>query len=172
MFRPSAKEAYFNDIYPETGTGNAWFMNLRNNWFIANPNENRDIDSTFKFKLAGDPESILSGSLSAHTFAIVREEPGAVSIHLSNYRIDSEKDVWDSPIDDFSPDTYLPGYLNSPSDGELRRSVIALSAPSPGLSSISGTNGYTFTTSMAEGVFTITIMHNGPVDLTMGTALH
>jgi hypothetical protein len=169
MFRLSAKQAYFNGIYPETGTGDAWFMNYRSNWFIANPNENRDIDSTFKFRLAGDPGSTLSGNLSAHTFAIVREEPGAVAVHLSNYRIDSEKDVWISPIADFSPETYLPQYLNSPSDDALRRSVILLSAPSPGLRSISGTNGYTFTTGMADGTFTITIMHNGPVDLRLDT---
>jgi hypothetical protein len=172
MLGPAAKQAWFNGIYPERGTGDAWFMNYRNNWYIVNPNENRDIDSTFKFRLSGDPGSTLSGTISAHTFAIVREETGTVAVHLSNYRIDSVKDVWDSPIADFSPDTYLPGYLNNPGDGELRQSIIALSAPSPGLAGISGNNRYTYTTGqLADGTFTVTIMHNGPVDFTLRTNL-
>ena len=171
MFKAAAKQAYFNSIYPQIGTGDAWFMNFRNNWYIANPNENRDITTTFSFPLITDPANSLGGSISAHTFIIVREEPGILNIHLSNYRIDSDKDVWESGIVDFNPDTYLPHYLNCPSDGELRKSVITLTAATaPTLSSITGTNGYTCTTDFTNGVCTIIIEHNGPVDLRISTA--
>lgn len=168
LYRPAAKQAYFNALYPPLGTGDAWFMNIGKNWYIANPNENRDITTTFCFPLATDPARTLGGSISAHTFAIVREEPGTVAIHLSNYRIDSDKDVWESGLADFNPSTYLPHYLNHPTDDALRQSVITLSTDQAPTIEITGTNGYTWTSVITDGVCTITIMHNGPVDLKIG----
>jgi hypothetical protein len=165
-FKEAAKQSYFNAFYPEIGTGDSWFLNHKNNWYIANPHENRDITTTFSFPLITNPASTLGGSISAHTFIIVREEPGTLNIHLSNYRIDSDKDVWNSGITEFNPDTYLPHYLNYPTDDELRKSIITLTATTaPTLSSINGTNGYAYATAFANGVYTITIMHNGPVDI-------
>jgi len=166
------KRAFFDARYPSTGKGDSWFVNLGDRWFFANPNENRDVTTTFSFAPGQPSGGSLSGSLSPHTFGICIEEKGRLRIHLSNYRIDSEVDVWSDPdLVNEDPMGYVDNiYIPDPTDEALRRTVLRIEGldAEPGLD-ITGHDGFECTTSFrAEpGTYELEIDHNGPVDLTV-----
>lgn len=172
------KNKRFNQDYPATGSGDSWFMNYGNNHFIFNPNENKNITTTFEFPLATNPLASLAGSMSPHTLSIVQEKTDGLSIHLSNYRIDSNADVWNNPNFNTSDIAgYVRNkYISNPSDNTLRQSVVVIkgaTSSEPPIT-VTGDNGYTYTTSWNNELkeLTITVNHNGPVDIEVQSALN
>ncbi|MHC1750229.1 MAG: glycosyl hydrolase family 98 C-terminal domain-containing protein [Cellulosilyticaceae bacterium] len=164
----------FNMIYPQIGEGDSWFVNFDKNWFIVNPNENANKTTTFKFPLNTMKEASLGGSISPHTLAIVEEASQNMMIHLNNYRIDSNKDVWNNAkFNSKDIAGYVRNqYIANPTDGELRLSTLKLSGVSSKEPTIQveGEKYHEYTTSWnAENQeYTIDVRHNGPVDITIG----
>ncbi|GKX30733.1 fucolectin [Vallitalea longa] len=164
-----------NSIYPSIGTGDSWFVNNDNNWFIANPHENEDIATTFEFPLKINTCTSLGGQIAPHTFGIVEESEDSLDIHLSNYRIDAETDVWNNSNYEFKNDIkeYVRNqYIANPTDDELRESIIIIKGATDGepvISDIVGDNGFEYITDWEEELqeYTITVNHNGPVDMTI-----
>jgi len=166
------RRAFFDARYPAVGEGDSWFVNMGAHWYVANPHENADVVTTFAFPLNRWAGRVLSGSLSPHTFAVVTEEAAGLRLHLSNYRIDAEADVWaNAERVEADPLGYVNEiYIPAPTDGDLRRTVVHLQAPGrePGLE-ISGHPGFVYTTAFdaGTGVWALTVDHNGPVDVTV-----
>jgi hypothetical protein len=165
------KRAFFDPIYPEKGKGDSWFVNLEDNWFIMNPNENKDVTTTFEFSLNKHPGATMGGSLTPHTFVIVVEQPDRLIIHLSNYRTDSEAGVWDNQaLADGDPGSYVRNvYIPSPADDKLRRTSIAVGGvfSSEPAVSFTGDNGAKYTRSLdaQSQTLRLEIDHNGYVDM-------
>lgn len=166
---PAAKRKYFDALYPAAGTGDAWFVNMGANWFLANPNENQDATAAFEFPLAVNQGLRVSGSLPPHTFGILREAPGRIFIHLSNHRIDSLADVWNNTyLEQEKPCDYVSStYIARPTDSATRQSVIVLKGVRKEAVDVHvsiGRNGV-FDTVSEQGEFTITLSHNGTMDV-------
>lgn len=163
------KKTFFDALYPETGKGDAWFVNFGENWYIVNPNENRDITASFEFSLKSNAKITISGSISHHTFAIVKEKPHGISIHLSNYMIDSDADVWDNPdFPENNPCEYVnKKYIPNPTDNKLRQSIIVIKGSSISKDKIKVSTGKrgNFKTSKNGDTITVKINHNGTVDM-------
>jgi len=167
-----AKQALFDAWYPARGDGDSWFVNLGTRWFLANPNENLDVDTRFSFALNRFPGRTLQGNLPPHTFGIVVEESDRLRVHLSNYRIDSETDVWGN--EDFVNQDPL-GYVNNiyipdPTDGALRRTTVRVRGQkAEPLLEIQGHEGFLHETvfDAVAGTYELSIDHNGPVDLVL-----
>jgi len=166
---PAAKRAFFDARYPAEGEGDSWFVNAGAHVYVANPNENADVATTFAFPLRRFPGTTLAGSLSPHTFGVVTEAPGGLRVHLSNYRIDAEADVWgNAERVEADPMGYVNEiYIPDPTDGALRRTVLRLRGigAAPGLE-ISGREGFVHEAAFdpGAGLWTLTVDHNGPVD--------
>ncbi|QUH27700.1 glycosyl hydrolase family 98 C-terminal domain-containing protein [Vallitalea guaymasensis] len=164
-----------NSIYHSIGTGDSWFVNVDDNWFIANPHENENVATTFEFPLKINTCTSISGQIDPHTFSIIEEGENSLDIHLSNYRIDAETDVWNNPNYEFKNDIkeYVRNqYIANPTDDELRQSIIKIKGATdgePSITSIEGNNGYNYSASWDEALkeYTITVNHNGPVDITV-----
>lgn len=172
------KNKRFNQDYQAIGSGDSWFMNYGNNHFIVNPYENQNVTTTFEFPLVTNPLANLAGSISPHTLSIVQENVNGLKIHLSNYRIDSNADVWNNP--NFNSND-IAGYVRNkyianPTDDTLRQSVIILKGATgaePPVS-VTGDNGFNYTTQWDNNLkeLTITVNHNGPVDIEVQSALN
>lgn len=166
---PIAKKKYFDGLYPAAGTGGAWFVNLGPNWLIANPNENKDTDADFEFPLPVNAGLRAKGALPPHTFGILREAPGRISMHLSNHRIDSGADVWNSEfLENGKPCDYVSNtYIANPSDSATRKSVFeihGLTGDKPVVQVTAGKHG-AYDSSWEQGVLTIVMDHNGTMDV-------
>lgn len=128
-----------------------------------------------------------------HTYAMVREEPGALRLHINNYRLDKEEmitslDGSESPqqaLYDWVTVDADSGKVRKADDSTLRTTTISLTLPTgytPEVRILQGIGenaDETATTASAtitpQAVVTsegkqhmITLHHNGPVDLTIG----
>jgi hypothetical protein len=185
---PAAKQDYFNARYPSFSEGDSWVVNHANTWYLVNPNENRDVQTDFKFALKNHPEVHLSGLLSSHAHGIVQElsQTDQLKIYLSNYRVDTEKDIWSYTSDKFDPllllnnligifpykndfdlRTYINHMIDDPSIETQRQSRVSIDWQKDGEPEyeINGNPGFHYTTDLKDGKFTISVWHNGQVDL-------
>jgi hypothetical protein len=164
-----AKVEFFDGVYPPIGAGDAWFANVGEHWLIVNPNENSDVTATFDLPFSTDFFAGLSGRFSPHTFAIAWQADDGVHVHLSNYRIDSEADVWTSDaLANNDPMTYVCGaYIPNPTDGALRASRLVFHETSGGPPVVSIECGHLceHAEDFADGELTIDLAHNGTVDV-------
>ncbi len=178
----AAKRAYFDEIYPEISKGDSWVVKQANNWFLANPNENRDVATSFDFELSNGAS--LAGTLSTHAYGIVTEQADQLNVYLSNFRIDTDQDIWSYTDDSFDleiwlnatlelggPTTdldltkYVDNMIDNYTPAELRQSSLALDCASAPQLKISGTPAFKYETRYIDGRFEIDIWHNGQVDL-------
>lgn len=161
------KRAFFNDLYPAEGKGDSWFTGFGDRWFIVNPNENRDIDTSFEFELENNPGVKLQGRISAHTHAVVVNEENRIHIYLSNYRFDSDKDVWGNEnLANGEFCKFVKGkYTSAPSDEALRGSGIVISGVSPEKikSDITVAHRGDYEITNDADTVSISVDHNGPV---------
>ncbi len=163
------KQSFFNRLYPETSKGDSWIVNFGTSWYIVNPNENKNVTTTFEFTLKNGDGASLSGSISHHTYAVVEEKPDSLIIHVGNYMIDSDADVWDNPdFPDDNPCEYVDKrYIPNPTDDHLRTSrfkITGLNVKKPEIHVEIGKNG-NFDISRNSNNATITINHNGTAEV-------
>jgi len=82
-----------------SSTGNSWAVPAANEdiWFVANPNENEDLRSTFELPTLKKAANVtLSGELGRHGFVIVDGQDG-LSLFVNNFRTNSDR-LWDENI--------------------------------------------------------------------------
>ena len=162
----AAKQAFFDARYPSTGDGDAWFVSFPGRLFAFNPRENQNLDATLRTALDA-PGLSLSAALPAHTSLLAMQRDDGLDVDLSNYRIDSEADVWTDPSINDDPTKYLQQkYAVDPTDGAQRRTLVSVEGLSAAASlTVSGDPRAAVTDTFAEGRHTVTVDHNGPVTL-------
>ncbi len=162
----AAKQAFFDARFPPTGEGDAWFVTFPGRLFAFNPNENADVDTTFRAALDA-PGLALSATLPAHTSLLALPAQGGLDVDLSNYRIDAEADVWSDPSINDDPTPYLQTkYAVHPTDGALRRTTIAVEGLAAAATvDWSGDPRSVVADTFAGGRHQVTVDHNGPVSV-------
>jgi hypothetical protein len=170
----------FNSLYPVVSTGNMFVSRQNNSLYAYNPWLNTDIVTTASIPLKYNTCDSVELSYAAHTFSVINESANKLQIYLNNYRTDKNQ-LWTEYPNDFSwyalQTTILPQFATNPPDGTFRTSVIKVNGstnqPVYTLTDRGSHKASTSSISWANGVYTLTIVHNGPVDITIdcsGTA--
>jgi Glycosyl hydrolase family 98 C-terminal domain/Glycosyl hydrolase family 98 len=166
----SDKQEFFNRNYPEIGSGDAWFVNVGNVWYLINPNEGTDQSSSFEFESSTVPGMQISGSLPPHTFLIIIEKEDSLKIHLSNYCYSPETDIWAESTEILADwGNWYNDFVQNPQDDELRETLLTITAnfiAEPNLV-IEGDNGFAHVAlfDSVGGEYSLAVNHNGPVEV-------
>ncbi|OAM88932.1 hypothetical protein AW736_09110 [Termitidicoccus mucosus] len=162
-----AKVNEFNSLFPVDSTGDLFAGRFANKWLTYNPYINTDQDANGVLMLKYNTCASLDLTYTAHTLGVVTENAGSISIYLNNYRSDKSQMWADYP--DGVPTSQESNYLLHPVDSQLRTSVIkvngATSQPSFTLTERGSHKPSTASDTWSGGVYTLTINHNGPVDV-------
>jgi hypothetical protein len=145
--------------------------------YAYNPWLNSNITTAASIPLKYNTCESVELSYEAHTFSVINESANKLQIYLNNYRTDKNQ-LWTQYPDDFSwyalQNTILPQFATNPLDGTFRTSVIKVngstSQPVYTLTDRGSHKASTSSSSWANGVYTLTIVHNGPVDITIDCA--
>ena len=173
-----AHYAFFNAKYPQISSGDAFVQNIGNSWLIYNSDyaDNFQQDAFVPLKNSDFSELDLT-KMGAASYAAVTQSTHALDIQLNNYQDDRTKDLlkdgnnskrsmeW---IDDYMKYSYVP----NPQDTALRTDTLQVSSPTPPMLTISGYDKhYTYSQdwNAATHVYTLTVQHNGVVNIHLGT---
>jgi hypothetical protein len=162
----AVRRAFFDARYPSTGDGDAWFVAFPGRLLAFNPRENKDLDANFTTAI-DVPGLSLSATLPAHTSLLALSRDDGLEVDLSNYRIDSEADVWtDASIND-DPMKYIrERYSVDPTDDARRTTVVRVEGLAAAATlEVSGDPRAVAKDVFSEGRHTVTVDHNGPVTL-------
>jgi hypothetical protein len=173
----SQKVAQFNSLYPVVSTGDLYVSRQNNSLYAYNPWLNSNITTAASIPLKYNTCESVELSYEAHTFSVVNETSNKLEIYLNNYRTDKNQ-LWTQYPDDFSwyalQNTILPEFATNPPDGTFRTSVIKVNGstnqPVYTLTDRGSHKASTSSISWANGVYTLTVVHNGPVDITIDCA--
>jgi hypothetical protein len=173
----SQKVSQFNTLYPEVSTGDMYVSRQNNSLYAYNPWLNTNITTAAAIPLKYNTCESVELSYEPHTFSVINESANKLQIYLNNYRTDKNH-LWTDYPDDFSwyrlQTTILPQYATNPPDGTFRTSVIKVkgstSQPLYTLTDRGSHKASTSSISWANGVYTLTIVHNGPVDISIDCA--
>lgn len=171
------KVTQFNSLYPVVSTGDMFVSRFNNSLYAYNPWLNSDITTATSIPLKYNTCDSVELSYAAHTFSVINESANKIQIYLNNYRTDKNH-LWTEYPDDFSwftlKNTILPQYATNPPDGTLRTSVIKVNGstnqPVYTLTDRGTHKASSASVSWANGVYTLTVVHNGPVDITIDCA--
>lgn len=164
----------FNSLYPAEYKGDMYVARTENNWFSYNPHINKNIVTRASIPLKFNTCDSISLSYPAHTFSVINESDNKLKVYLNNYRTDKNY-LWEQYPNDFSwytlQNTILPKFAEDPTDGTLRSSIIKVYGGTVQPTFSIAERGRHKTSSVnatwVDGVYTLTITHNGPVDLTI-----
>lgn len=170
--------AFFNSKYPQISAGDAFVQNIGNSWLIYNSNYTDNFQQDAFVPLSNSDFTQLNlTQMGAASYAAVTQSNHALDIQLNNYQDDRTKDLlkdnnksirameW---IDDYSKYSYVP----NPQDTTLRTDTLQVSSPTQPLLTISGYDAhYTYNQqwNAATHVYTLTVQHNGVVNVRLGT---
>ncbi|MEX1048894.1 MAG: LamG-like jellyroll fold domain-containing protein [Akkermansiaceae bacterium] len=167
-----AKINEFNTLFPADSTGDLFAGRHLNKWLTYNPHINTDISSNGVLSLKYNTCTSLELTYPAHTLGVVTETASNIKIYLNNYRSDKTQMWADYPAG--IPTSQEAFYLLNPVVSQLRTSVIkihgATSQPTYTLTQRGEHPPSSASTTWSGGVFTLTIQHNGPVDLNIQCA--
>ncbi|MFF9762899.1 glycosyl hydrolase family 98 C-terminal domain-containing protein [Streptomyces caelestis] len=172
-----AKKEFFDARYPAVSRGDAFVQHRNGSWLVYNSRYWDNVHQDASFGLKGDEFTRVDlPDMSPHTFAVVDQGPGRVSLLLDNYRTDRTKDLLRDGgrrdmefIDGYARYAYIP----NPADDDLRTTTVRVHAKSRPVPTVSGYDGhYTYTQAWDENthVYTLTLEHNGVVDVDLTTA--
>ena len=167
----------FNSLYAAEYTGDMSVSRVNNSWYTYNPWINKDIVTTASIPLKYNTCDSIALSYPAHTFSVINESSNKLQVYLNNYRTDKNQ-LWTEYPNDFSwftlQNTILPQFAINPTDGTLRTSVIKIygstNTPTYTLTDRGSHKASTASAAWVDGVYTISITHNGPVDLSIDCA--
>jgi hypothetical protein len=151
------------------------YVSRQNNSLYAyNPWLNTNITTTAAIPLKYNTCASVELSYEPHTFSVINESANKLQIYLNNYRTDKNQ-LWTQYPNDFSwyalQNTILPQFATNPPDGTFRTSVIKVkgstSQPIYTLTDRGNHKASSSSISWANGVYTLTIVHNGPVDISI-----
>lgn len=174
-----AKIDEFNALYPAESTGDAFIARVQNKWFTYNPNLNTDVPSSATIALKYNSCTGLGLTYQPHTFAVITESTDHLDVYLNNYRTD-KSDLWTTfptgvGIFSASMDSYLlNSYIPNPVDTPLRETVLrvegATAEPTYTLVDRGSHKPSAATAIWENGLYTLKISHNGPVDVSIHCA--
>ncbi len=145
-----------NALFPEEYTGDMYAARTENNWLIYNPFMDEDKISTGTIPLQYNSSDRIDFSLGRYSMAVMNEYTDKIHLYLNNY------------------DTQDNNNQRLPLTYGIRRDIIALH----GCTSqpvFTYTNRGTQTTGTVSSrwennIFTLTVDHNGPMDITIHCA--
>ena len=125
---PSNKDdkiAYFNNIYEETYTGDAFAQEVDGTWILYNSKMNEDVDQSAKVSVGGQSVEV---DMTPHTMTTMEREENVIHGYLNNYRVDKsdlwegyeigKTTMWNADINYFMQDWITDEYSVNPNDGE------------------------------------------------------
>lgn len=136
------KQEEFNRIFPEEYTGNAFASHVANRWLIYNPLKNGD-NATADIPLQFNTCKSVKFDMSQYTTCLMNEQTDGLKLYLTNYRTDVtalKNDVIE-----------ITGATSKPVMTWKDRASHAASK--------------IVSETWADGKYTLTIAHNGPVDV-------
>lgn len=178
------KVAYFNSKYAKVYEGTAFAELLGNRWFLYNSNANINVNQNAQLPLYTNTCQELDFELTPHTYAIVEEQSDSLHIKLNNYRVD-KTELWERTGDWSSSwgqgevnisNWVSQSYAANPQDTEMRNTLITLKGYTgnvdPEIVVTGDAHHYNYTTSWdsANQTYTISINHNGSVDLSLNVS--
>ena len=175
-----AKVAELNTLYPEISSGDMYVGRMQNVLLAYNPYVNTDQNTTAIIPLQYNTCTNLQLDYPAHTFSVVTEKADGFSIYLNNYRTDKSA-LWaqyPSVSDDdgkarmtqYSVQNYIKKtFIDHPTHNTLRQSVITVTGcavqPTYTLTDRGDHAASSASATYDNGTWTLTVSHNGPVDL-------
>lgn len=137
----------FNELFPSEYTGDLYAARMNNNWMTYNPYMDDDKVATAVIPLQYNTCEEIELAYSQYTSGVINEFEDKLQFYLNNYRID---------------------------DTRLREDIIKVYG-----STVEPTYTYAdradhaasiITKTWENGVFTLTVKHNGPLDITINCA--
>lgn len=170
LFIDSVKKNFFNKRYEETYTGDGVLFDINDYIYIFNSNENKTIDArqTVTYTLT-DSGMKLTSELEAHTYAIVKEDEGKISIDMCNLRLDTDAVCNGLESEDqFMREYAAGGKRDNPNDFRETSFVISGFEEKPDVTA-QGTNGAKLKEIWDEesGTLTLSVISNGRVTITV-----
>lgn len=185
----NAKVAYFQSLYPQMYSGDAFVQyqdnGAANNWFLYNSYMNTNTSQSAAIRMLSNNASEMDYTLTADTLAMVKEEAGKITVNLNDYRAEKDDiwagwDVnttvrWNTDVNTLFQDWIANSYIPSPHDTTRRNAVITLKgltvAPTVSISGQSPSTGFgTIATTFSNGTFTATIPANGSAQIVFDTS--
>lgn len=175
----SRKVEYFNSKYPQMYDGTAFAQIVGNRWFIYNSNANVNERQYANLPLYTNSCKSMNLDITPHTYAIVEENTESIHIILNNYRVD-KTELWARSGDWSSSwgqgevnisNWVSESYAVNPQDMDMRTTEIKLfghnsdDMPQINISGDDGHYNYEEQWDKQEHIYTITINHNGNVDI-------
>lgn len=142
-----SKVAEFNSLFPKTYSGNIYAGRHENNWVVYNPFKTNTVATgsiPFKYNTADSVEL----SLSRYTSGLIKEKPNELNIYLNNY----------------------DNVLNTGLMTNVIKVYGCTSEPAWSYHERANHQESTLIPSWAGGVFTLTVKHNGPLDITINAS--
>lgn len=173
-----AKVSEFNSLFAAQSTGDLFVSRVANKLLTYNPYINTDVVASASIPLKYNTAAQIDLTYSAHTVGVITETDQGLGVYLNNYRTDKSA-MWATYPNGFGMNTpeftnVNTAYLDSPVDTPLRESVLQVSGCSaePAWSVVDrGSHQPSNATgTWANGVLTLRINHNGPVDVTISCA--
>ena len=155
---PDDKKRWFDQRYTETFGDGAYICRVGKCWLISHTEENADITRSFRdLPLCGGRFTV-SGRLQPHSFILAFEKEDGLRLHLSNFRSDAVKGVFNN--DRFAH--YCEDYISNDCTflGDDRETVLTVN----GASSFRAEGG-TVTVTTEGDARRLTVLHNGPVEI-------
>lgn len=143
----AAKTNELNGVFPAEYTGDVYAGRLENGWVIYNPYKSNLIASAsipFKYNTCDHVDL----TCSRYTSGVMKEFSNSVTFYLCNYQSDLDNTLKTDTI-------AIYGSTNTPSWSYVERGSHQAS---------------TVTSNWSGGVFTLTVQHNGALDITMNCA--
>ena len=169
----NAKVAWFNEQYPVISTGDMYVARISNGIYAYNPYINTDQNAQASIPFKFNTCNSLELEYTPHTFSVVKESATGLKVYLNNYRTDKNSYWSGSAVSGMTQTTlqttYLKPFIASPNDGTLRTSTIKVTGcsekPTARWKDRGSHSASSCYESYEDGTWTLTINHNGPVDI-------
>lgn len=176
------KKSFFEGKYPETYTGTGFAQQVKDTWYLYNSSVNENKNQNANIPLEG--ETRMDVTMTPHTYVILSEAEGNITVKLNNYRVDKDSiwenygsapnnERWDTDHNTKLQDWVRDEYIPAPADDELRTTTFKLEniEAKPKVQITAGQDGQYETPTVtydAEGkTATVTVKSNGYVDFTI-----
>ncbi|MBV4358747.1 glycoside hydrolase family 98 domain-containing protein [Pinibacter aurantiacus] len=143
----ASKQTEFNNLFPSEYTGDIYAGRHENGWLVYNPYKNNKVATgniPFKYNTC----SSIGLSLSQYTAGVIKETASQLKIYLNNYQ-DEFNTGLKTDVITINGSTAQPSYSYT---DRANHTASVLSA------------------SWSGGIYTLTVNHNGPVDITINCA--
>ena len=181
----AAKVEELNRLYPEEYTGTMYVGRADNRLLAYNNYINTDIDEQADIPLKYNSCDAVRLDFTPHTFAVIEEQADGLQVYLNNYRTDKSA-MWlqypgvsdDDGLSRLNYNTafdyFDDTFIDNPTDKTLRQSVIAVrgctARPTVTWKDRGDHPSSSVKEEYADGTLTLTIMHNGPLDISIQCA--